>query len=329
VRRYNDDLVWRTQRGNDYGDWLNADTMILEDWPESGGEAPKEVFATAFFAHSADIVSQIASVLGDTEAAQHYSGLFQRIKAAFNEAFVEPDGTIHGDTQGGYALALHFDLLPPQLRSRAIEHIVRGIERYGGHLSTGIQSSNRLMLALVAMGRADIAYELLMRRTVPSWGYMVDQGATTIWERWDGYVEGRGVQNPGMNSFNHYAIGAVAEWVYRYVVGINPDIGQPGYKHILIRPIPGGGITYARGTYDSIRGKIATHWSTSEGQLQLEITIPGNASATVYLPTSDPSSVHEGGQPLEQAEGVEVRNTEAGQLVLAIGAGQYRFTAAL
>ncbi|NLE99699.1 MAG: family 78 glycoside hydrolase catalytic domain [Anaerolineales bacterium] len=327
VHRHNDDLIWRNQRGNDYGDWLNADTMILENWPKSGGQVPKEVFATAFFAHSTDIVSKMAAILGDQEGAEQYGGLFQRIKIAFNEQFVNADdGTIYGDTQAGYALALHFDLLPPQLRGRAVEHIIRGIERYGGHLSTGIHSANRMMLELVNMGRADIAYQLLMLRTVPSWGYMIDQGATTIWERWDGYVAGRGVQNAGMNSYNHYAIGAVVEWLYRYVIGINPDINEPGYKHILIRPTLGGGLTHAKGTYESIHGPIATSWSLSEGQFELEVSIPGNTTATVYLPTRAPSTVLESGNALEKAEGVEVQCSAPGCLVLKIGAGQYRFT---
>jgi alpha-L-rhamnosidase len=329
VRRHNKYLVWRNKRHNDYGDWLNADTVILENWPESGGHVPKEVYATAFFAHSANLLSRMAAVIGDEEDATQYAELFESIRFAFNRDFVNADGRILGDTQAGYALALHFDLLPPNLREKAVEYMIEGIEKYNGHASTGIQSTNRMMLELAKRGRSDVAYRLLMQRSAPSWGYMVDQGATTIWERWDGYVEGRGVYSPRMNSFNHYAFGAVGEWMYRYIAGINLDVERSAYKHIVIRPIPGGSLTHARGEYNSIRGKIVSSWSISEDTFQLEVVVPGNTTGTVYLLTSDPTSVRESGNPVESAESVEVLSSGDNQLVLGVGAGHYRFVAAL
>lgn len=322
---HNEDLLWRHERGNDFGDWLNADTMELADWPESGGEVPKEVYATCFFAHSADLLSRIATIVGDDQGAQRYAGLFEGIRDAFCREFVDAEDRILGGTQAGYALALHFNLLSEGLADRATDHIVESIDKYNGHISTGIQSTNRMMLELAKHGRADVAYQLMMNRTVPSWLYMVDHGATTIWERWDGFVEGRGFQTPRMNSFNHYAIGAVGEWMYRCIAGINLDSDEPAYKHTIIRPIPGGGMTHARAEYDSIYGKIISSWAMSKRRFELEIRIPGNTSATVYVPGSDPASVFEGGNPVEAAEGVEILRVEDDHVVLHVGAGRYEF----
>ncbi|MCB1128040.1 MAG: family 78 glycoside hydrolase catalytic domain, partial [Verrucomicrobiae bacterium] len=209
IQRENPDLVWAKGRGNDYNDWLNGNWIKQEGWPAQGGSVSNDVFATAFFAHSTELVSKMARVLGRPEEARRYGDLFQGIKRAFNERFVEPDGRIASDTQGGYALALNFDLLPRDLRPGAAQHLVRNIQRYGGHLSTGIQTTHRAMLELTRNGYADVGWQMLTNRTFPSWRYMIDNGATTIWERWDGYVKGRGFQDAGMNSFNHWAFGAV------------------------------------------------------------------------------------------------------------------------
>jgi alpha-L-rhamnosidase len=191
VRRLNPDLIWRRGRNNDYNDWLNGDTLILPDWPKQGGEVPKEVFATAFFANSTQSVAQMATVLGRQEEARSYGQLAEQIRAAFYREFLKPDGRIAGDTQAGYALALHFDLLPAASRPLALKHLLDGLARYQCRLSTGIQSTHRLMLELVRGGQCDLAYRLLLSHQMPSWLYSLDQGATTIWERWDGYVSCR------------------------------------------------------------------------------------------------------------------------------------------
>jgi alpha-L-rhamnosidase len=284
VHRHNQNLLWEQRRGNDYNDWLNADTLIHAGWPKSGGAVPNAVFATAFSAHSADLVGRMASILGRKAEAAQYNGLFEAIRKAFLRAYVGPDGRIEGDTQAGYALALDFDLLPPDLRSKAAQHMVAAFQRYDGHLSTGIQTTQRLMAQLSLQGYPQEAWRLLDLRTFPSWGFMLENGATTIWERWDGYVKGRGFQNPGMNSFNHWAFGAVGEWMWRNVIGINPDDRAPGFKHFVIRPIPGSGLTWAKGTYHSIRGKIRCEWRIEHGEFELRIAVPPNTDATVYLP---------------------------------------------
>jgi alpha-L-rhamnosidase len=327
VHAQNPDLLWKNSRGNDYGDWLNADTLKLEGWPKAGAAMPKEVFATAFFARSTELVSKMAAAIGRDQEARRYAKLAADIKTAFNRAYVQPDGRIQGDTQAGYAIALHFDLLPDELREAAARRMVECFQRYDGHISTGFHSTICLMNELTRNGYNDEAYRLINNRTMPSWGYAIDHGATTIWERWDGYVEGRGFQNPGMNSFAHYALGSVGEWMYRTILGINPDPQVPAYKRFIIHPRPGGGLTWARGSYDSIHGRIAVDWRIDAGRITLNVAVPANTTATVYVPTTDPTRVTERGGPAAQADGVELIRSAEGAAVYRVGAGRYSFAA--
>jgi alpha-L-rhamnosidase len=327
IRHENPDLLWKNKRGNDYGDWLNGNTLVHEGWPKTGGEVPKEIFATAMFAHSTDLVARMARLLGRADDAARYGGLFDDVKAAFNRAYLKPEGEIEGDTQAGYALALYFDLLPEPLRARAVERMIAGLDRYDGHMSTGFHSTYRMMLELTRAGRTDLAYKLALERTFPSWGYSIENGATTIWERWDGYVKGRGFQDKGMNSFNHYAIGAVGEWIYRVVLGINPDPAHPGYEHVILRPVPGGGLTWAKGSYHSIRGTIEVAWRLESGRTTLDVAVPPNVTATVYVPASDVAGVTEGGVPATRSAGVRFVRADVGAAVFEVGSGHYRFTA--
>ncbi|UCG57304.1 MAG: family 78 glycoside hydrolase catalytic domain [Phycisphaerales bacterium] len=326
VRSQSPDLIWVKGRGNDYGDWLNGDWLDLEGWSREGADTPREIFATAFFAHSTELLCKMARVLGKSGQAEQYAVLAGRIKEAFNAKYVQADGTIESDTQSVYALALHFDLIPDDMRPLAVKHIVRLIDRYKGHLSTGIQATNRLMLELVREGRTDLAYRLLLNRSAPSWGYMVDQGATTIWERWDGWIEGRGFQDPGMNSFNHFAFGAVGEWIFRHIAGINPDPERPGYKHVIIHPCPGGGLTWARAEYDSIHGTIRSSWKMSDDLFALDVTVPPNTSATVHVPLVGRSKDKKGKVKLDSTDSAKYLRDEAGFSVFAVSAGSYTFT---
>jgi alpha-L-rhamnosidase len=324
IQRLNPDLIWAKGRHNDYNDWLNGDWIKQAGWPSKGGSVPQEVFATAFFAHSTELVAKMAAAIGRPEEARRYGELFQQIKAAFNRRFVRPDGRIQGDTQGGHALALHFQLLPDESRPKAAQFLAENIRAYQNHLSTGIQTTHRAMLELSRQGYHELAWQLLTNRTFPSWLYMLDNGATTIWERWDGYVKGRGFQDPGMNSFNHWALGAVGEWVWRYALGLNPDEDQPGYKHFRLAPQPGGGVTWARGEYRSMHGLIRVAWK-KEASFLLEITVPANATATVMVPAQEASRVTESGQPAAQAEGVRYVRMENGAAVFEVQSGRYAF----
>ena len=206
--------------------------------------------------------------------------------------------------------------------------MIEGFERYDGHMSTGIHASHRMMMELSRYGHDEEAYRLLNLRTFPSWGFMIENGATTIWERWDGYVKGRGFQNPGMNSFNHWAIGAVGEWMWRNIIGIHPDEEHPGFEQFVLRPVPGGGLTWAKGRYDSIRGPIASEWEIRGGQFSWKIIVPANTQAIIYVPTKSANDAREGGVPASQAKGVKfLRVTGDGAPVFQVGSGAYSFTA--
>jgi alpha-L-rhamnosidase len=309
----NPNLLRRNKMGNNYGDWLSP----------RGDRTPKDLLATAYWAYDATLMSEMAGAIGREEDSQLYAEIFEGIKGAFNEAYVAPDGRIEGDTQTCYVLALHMDLLPEELRPASAEHLVAAIEREDWHLSTGFAGVGYLCPALTETGYADVAYRLLNNETYPSWGYTIKNGATTIWERWDGWTEENGFQSPNMNSFNHYSLGSVGEWLYRYVGGI--DAGTPGYGRIVIRPRPGGGLTHVRGEYDSVRGRISSAWSIEGDRFRLEVTIPPNTTATVHVPAANGARVSEGGRPVEEAEGIEPLRREGEEAILSVGSGRYEF----
>ena len=223
--RHNPDLLWRARRNNDYGDWLSV-----------GADTPREVLATAYMAYDALLMSRIARVLGRPERETHYEALYRDVVAAFNRAYVGEDGFIEGDTQTVYLLALHMDLVADELRERVAERLVADIEANDWHLTTGFVGVGLLCPVLTEHGYADVAYRLLLNETFPSWGYSIRQGATTIWERWDGWTEEHGFQTPMMNSFNHYSLGSVGQWLYEYVAGIRLDPGAPRLRARADRP---------------------------------------------------------------------------------------------
>jgi alpha-L-rhamnosidase len=326
IHHLNPDLIWAHGRNADYNDWLNGDWIKGANWPAKGGSVPQEVFATAYFARSAEIVARMAEVIGRTNDARRYGELAQAIQGAFNKKFVSTDGRIEGDTQGGDALALDFDLLPPDLRAKTARRLVENIHGYQDHLSTGMQTTHRAMLELTRNGYQDVAWKLLTNNAFPSWLYMIDNGATTVWERWDGYVKGRGFQDPGMNSLNHWAFGAVGEWIWRNIAGINPDEMQPGYKHFFIRPRPCPGLTWANASYESIYGRIASDWRIEAGSFRFQVEVPPNTTATIFVPTTDTATVKESGQPAAQAPGVQFRGTaDDGSAIFEVQSGRYSF----
>ncbi len=238
-----------------------------------------------------------------------------------------PDGRIKGDTQTVYVLALHFDLLPEGERALAADHLVEDIEKRDTHLSTGFLGASHLNPVLTEIGRTDLAYRLLQNDTFPSWGYSIKHGATTIWERWDGWTPEKGFQDPGMNSFNHYSFGSVGEWMYAVVGGIDLDPQVPGYERFVLRPRPGGGLTHAKAELQSAYGTIGSDWTIEGGRLHWTIDVPPNTSATVYVPTSDPASVVESGRPAAQAEGLKPLRSEPEAAVFEAGSGRYEITA--
>jgi len=304
-------------RSGGYGDWLSIDA-----------ETPKDLVATAFFAYTCHLLARMDAVIGRWEDARAYDDLHTRVREAFNRAFVVADGRVAGHTQTGYALALALELLPPEKRSDAARHLVEDIRARNWHVSTGFAGVSFLLPALTECGYVEDAYRLLVQDTFPSWGYPMRHGATTIWERWDGWTEDKGFQDPAMNSFNHFALGSVGEWLFRYVAGIDVDPERPGYKHV-IRPHPGGGLTYAGACFQSAHGTVVAAWRMEDGALTVEVVIPANTTATVSIPASDPIGVTESGRTVDEAQGVEFVRMEHGRAVLAVQSGTYAFVSGL
>jgi alpha-L-rhamnosidase len=242
---------------------------------------------------------------------------------------VHEDGTIEGGTQTSYVLALQFDLLPSNLRSLAAAELVRNIQSRNNHLSTGFVGTPYLNWVLSEMGHLDTAYALLKQTTWPSWLYSVTQGATTIWERWDGWTHDKGFQDPGMNSFNHYAYGAIGDWMYAVIGGIDVDPEQPGYKHIIMHPQPGAGLTHATAELQSMYGLIRSAWTQEHDLFDWRITVPANTTATVYVPAKNVTQVTESGRSVETANGITFLRMENWFAVFEIISGSYRFSSRL
>ena len=262
-----------------FGDWLALDGSGT---PE--GRTPKALIGTAFYAYLAHLMARIAGVLGHEADAREYADLHGEIVQAFRHRYVTPEGLVAGETQTGYVLALHFGLIPEEARGTAVGELIRQIEQAGGHLGTGFVGTPYILDVLEANGRLDVAYRLLEQETFPSWLFPVKNGATTIWERWDGWTPEKGFQDKGMNSFNHYAYGAVGAWMYRTVAGLDLDPDKPGYGHIVFRPRPGGSLTWAKARLKTPRGETAISWRLEAGVLHLDLLVPVGARATVVAP---------------------------------------------
>ncbi len=284
-----------------FGDWLAVDPAPTGD--PRFGSTPKDLIGTAFFCYSAKLLARIAGVLGNVSDLERYEGLAQRVRAAFRRRFVTPDGRLVSGTQTAQVLALHFGLLERAETGPAIAALVADIEARGDHLSTGFIGTAYLLSVLTNHDRLDVAYKLLLQTTPPSWLYPVTQGATTVWERWDGWSETRGFQDPAMNSFNHYAYGAVGEWLYETVAGLelDPDLSpsRNAYRRVRIRPRPpraedfpdGLPIRYASAVLESMHGRYEVSWQIEGARFVLKARIPPNCSAKVILPNDESHEV--------------------------------------
>jgi len=309
-------LIRDRDRGNDYGDWLSQ-----------GESTQKDLIGTAFFAYSTSLVAKACRITGKTDEADKYEKLFDQIKEAFIKRYVLPDGHIRNGTQTAYAAALKFNLLPDELRAKAAQCLADNVTAHHDHLTTGFIGVSYLLPALCSEGKVDTAYRLFLQDTFPSWLFSVKNGATTIWERWDGWTPEKGFQNHNMNSFNHYSLGSCGEWMFDTVAGIGVDSQQPGFKHTMIHPRPGVGVTHAEASFDSIHGKITSNWSIEGVTLTMQVTIPPNTTATIRVPTSKPDQVLESGVPVSKVPGIKILRSEPGALFLEVGSGKYQFTA--
>ncbi len=312
-------LVWRG--GDHFGDWL----AFAPDAPdEPGPTTGKDLVATAFFARSTDLLGRAARVLGRETEAREYATLATAIRAAFVREFVTPAGRVGESTQTAYVLALEFDLLPEALRPEAARRLAEDV-RQRGHLTTGFLGTPYLCHVLARFGHLDLAYRLLLREEYPSWLYPVTRGATTIWERWDGVKPDGSFQDPGMNSFNHFAYGAVGDFLYRVVAGLDSDEAEPGYRHVVARPRPGGGLTSASAQLETRYGEAASGWELAGSRMTVRVTVPPNARGTIVLPGAAGRAVRESGVPVEAAVGVRGTRTDGKDLVVEVGSGRYFF----
>ena len=270
-----------------YGDWLAIDAVTPQNAP-----VPCDLVGTAYFAHTADLMARMAGVLGKSADRTRFRRLHGRIVAAFQKAYVTPDGRIVGHCQTSYLLALAFDLLPAVLRPKAFGHLVDLISARNDHLSTGFLGTPLLCPVLSRFGRTDLAYRLLLQEDYPSWLYTVKNGATTMWERWNSYTKEHGFGDVSMNSFNHYAYGAVGEWMYSVIGGIRPQ--APGCKRILFAPEPGGGLTEAETSLQTPHGLASCRWQLRGRRLVVDLQVPAGVYATVQLPSYRPKPVKAG-----------------------------------
>ncbi|HEY3904133.1 MAG TPA: family 78 glycoside hydrolase catalytic domain [Streptosporangiaceae bacterium] len=300
LERSNPDYLRSRDLGNSYNDWLAP----------GRDDTPPELLGTAYWAHDAALMGEICDAIGRPDEAAGYRASRAKIGSSFAEAFVGGDGQLTSGSQTAYVLGLHMGLIPAELAAVAAEHLVSAIRAADWHLTTGFVGVGYLLPVLSSSGYDAVAYRLLGQDSRPSWRYMIDQGATTIWERWDGWSSEGGFQSAWMNSFNHYALGSVGEWLYRFLLGIDQAPGTAGFSDLLLRPHPGGQVSSAYGSYRSVRGLISAGWERSEDQLTYRVELPPNVTATVQLPgeTADQarrvgSGAHEfAGPALAQAQ---------------------------
>ena len=263
------------------------------------------------------------------EDINYYAHLAEKIKKAFERRFLTGDHLLIGQTQTAYVLALQFGLLPEESRATAVKLLVKDIKQRGNHLATGFVGTSYLPHVLTSSGHLDLAYTLLFQKTWPSWLYAVTQGATTIWERWDGWTQDKGFQDAGMNSFNHYAYGAIGEWLYSTVAGLGIDPQHPAYKHSILHPQPGGGLTQASAKLKTVYGEIASSWKIADGKFHLQVTVPPNTMATLHLPSRVNEPILEGGRGASESEGVTAQGWKDNLATYQLPSGSFEFISTL
>lgn len=302
-----------------FGDWLSFNTT-RSDYP--GAFTDKDLINTSFFAHSSNLLSKAAGLLGKTEDEAYYADLYQKIRRAFQDEYVTPNRRVMSNTQTSYLLALRFGLLDDNQIPVAADHLVGAITLHG-HLTTGFLGTPYLNPILSEHNRNDIAYRLLLRKEYPSWLYPVTMGATTIWERWDGIRPDGTFQDEGMNSFNHYAYGAIGEWLFNTVAGIQAV--EPGYSRFRVQPVPGGGLTHARALLNSPHGKIESSWEIEENVFSLLVVVPANTVAEVILPYTEPGKIYVNENPLRDSGSILQVEQHGADVLVELGSGQYHF----
>lgn len=318
-----------------YGDWLSV-----------GKKTPPDLLASIYFAYCASLMQEMALAIDEKADVEYFGELFTKAKQAFAGQYTDGTGRFRtdaaaygtgdgyvdgalgfdGHTQTAYANAIYMNMLSPENEIIAGNYIQELIESNGGKLSTGFLGVRPLLPALSATGHSDIAYKLLLSEEYPSWGFEVANGANTIWERWNSYIKDKGFENnAGMNSFNHYAFGSVNEWMFGNMAGIKVD--QAGYRTFTIRPeIAKEGVGSVKATYHSINGEIVSSWKKDGNQLSLQISVPVNTIANVFIPATGQDKVLENGRAVKNNPDLKIKGFGDGYLNLEVGSGVYQFT---
>ena len=314
------EYLWNT--GFHFGDWLALDAK------ENSyvGATPTDLIATAFYAYSTRIVRDAARVLGKMEDARRYEELYCNIKEAFRNEFITPAGRLAAPTQTAHVLALMFDLVDGDVRKRVARDLNELIVENDYHLTTGFVGSPYLCFALSDNGYHETAVRLLLQDSYPGWLYSVSKGATTIWEHWDNIKPDGSFWSDDMNSFNHYAYGAIGDWMYRRIAGLDMDEAEPAYKRIRIRPLFGSNrLTWAKAKFKSMYGLIESGWNVDGDRIEVYVRIPENTTAEIALPGAAVDKVYEGSQELRSSKGIlSITENEQG-LRIEVGSGAYRF----
>lgn len=319
VDNSNDNNLWRPIEYQ-FGDWLS---YIAIRPINSGAVTDKDLLASAYFYRSTDILAKTATLLGKTRDMQKYNELLEKIKDAYIKEFITSNGRISSNTQTAYVVALSFGLIPEHLERVAAKRLADDVNQYG-HITTGFLGTPDICHVLTKYGYISEAYNLLYRKDYPSWLYPITKGATTIWERWDGIRDDGTFQNPSMNSFNHYAYGAIGNWLYKVVAGINPDKDQPGYKNILLKPYPYGEMNNVQAEYESPYGKIISAWTITNGIIRWTVTIPVNTKAKIFIPSTS-EVLKENGKAVSGTQIHKENNLAYHFLYLERGSGVYSF----
>lgn len=310
-----------------------SNMMSFSDWlqpfPESGdnrGDTSRNLIGTAFFAHSAKLTALTAEVLGKTEEQAKYEALYQTVAKAFDDKFFDETGKVKGvtETQTSYLLALAFDLLPENKIKNAQTNLLRKLKDAEYHLRTGFLGTPLLSRVLDDMGEVDMVYKLLFNETYPSWFYSINQGATTIWERWNSYSKTEGYNPMSMNSLNHYAYGAIGEWMYERIAGIAPL--EAGYKVIKIAPQAKEPLTSASASLNTPYGKVSSSWEIKEGTFNLKVVVPPNTTAKVIVPANTSDQLMLNGKLFEDTNQAKLLSTTEAGFELSVQPGTYNFT---
>lgn len=322
IKSQSNNNLWK--QGRHFGDWLFYN--VQDDLFGDSAITNKYLIAQCFYAHSVQLLINTAEILGETNDVIEYKSLLQDIKDAFLNEYITPNGATVSDTQTSYVLALQFDMLPQNLRQQAADRLVANIRKYDTHLTTGFLGTPYLCHVLSRFNYIDLAYELLFQKTYPSWLYPVTKGATTIWERWDGIKPDGSFENADMNSFNHYAYGAIGDWMYRVVAGLDIEGNGVGYKKIRIHPHIGGDFRYVSVDYKTPYGKVSSHWEIKGSTLKLKTEIPPNTTAFISIPAESLKDITESGKPLSTIKEIVILEEKENNIMVKVGSGVYDFT---